>query len=325
MYFENNASFGVDGYRHEIEVYCNLNEKAKGSPPRKWCSDGSEVVEDLTVGAAERGGPLQTHLRKCASQTEILNSTRPKYNAVVCHPFMRAHSGPLRWDRHLMFPETWAIQRWVEHYTARGFDQVFIYLHDYRLVQHAVKNVTWIIAPWLEDTRLHYGGQLTAIHHCLYYNKGMGTKWVLFADVDEYVVITDTYATNEDNLIQASQTMSNATDVAAYDYGHYPITEPLMGSNTMPMVQRIFFRSKMSKDGEPISNKGHRKQLVNVAKVKVVGVHSLPKFIESQKSEKVYHFHPKNMSLLHVRKLIPYTLTLQPIRRHRSFLCRNHS
>lgn len=214
---------------------------------------------------------------------------------------------------------------------ARGFDQVFIYLHDRRLIRH-VKNVTWVLIPWLENTPMHYGGQHTAVQHCLYHNKEVGTRWVLFADVDEYVVVTKTYATAT-NLVRASMAISNKTTVAAYDYGQYIIRSALQGSNDLPMAERILFNSSQSAKGEGFSHFGHRKQLINVRRVTIEGVHSIIRFAGRSHNvgrmganRNVHHFHPTAMASLHVKMgQIPYTVSMSSVQEQQTFLCTNHS
>jgi len=151
-------------------------------------------------------------------------------------------------------------------------------------------------------------------------NKEVGTQWVLFADVDEYVVVTKTYATAT-NLVRASMALSNKTAVAAYDYGQYVIQRALQGSNDLPMAERILFNSSQSAKGEAFGHFGHRKQLVNVRRVTIEGIHSIIRFAgathnvgRAGANRNVHHFHPTAMASLHVRgKQIPYTMTVSSV------------
>ena len=82
------------------------------------------------------------------------------------------------------------VRRWVDYYLSRGFDRVCFYVHDQSLIYDGIEGTTWFVLDWLRDKGVHYGGQITAINHCLYWHKERGTSYVLFGDVDEYVVET---------------------------------------------------------------------------------------------------------------------------------------
>ena len=108
-----------------------------------------------------------------------------------CTPAPRARAGvPDGVSPGARRPPESVVRQWVDYYLSRGFDRVCFYVHDQSLVYDGIEGTTWFVLDWLRDKGVHYGGQVTAINHCLYWHKERGTSYVLFGDVDEYLVET---------------------------------------------------------------------------------------------------------------------------------------
>ena len=274
----NPSVFSVDGHRYEVVV---------SELPPTTCSDGSERLHMWSPGSEERS-LFHTFTLSCSSRLE---PRERQFRATVCHPFS-GHNGKM--------PAQWAIEKWVEHYLRLGFSHVYWYVYKPEQIVD-VANVTWLVAPWLKSTPLHYGGQLTAMQHCLAINKEAGTQWTLYADVDEYLVATKEYSRTSYDIID----LIDREDVSCFDFGEYRISDfmsSLSGNNTSAMVSRITFDAKATKRGSRNGPKGHRKSLVHNKYIKGLNIHSCTpsKFC-------IHHFRLDEFSLLHVRNLIPYT------------------
>ena len=205
-------------------------------------------------------------------------------------------------------PDKTAIQQWVKYYLGHGFQHVYWYLHTSSLAID-VKGVTWFVFPWLKGTLLHYGGQLTAMQHCLMWNKESKTKWTLFADVDEYLVVTNLFRQRTINLIREIALLSPINDerLAGFDFGEYRIhdfMERLSGSNNDTITDRIVFDKNRVNRGVEISSRGRRKSLVRNERTRGVNIHHITPV---NKSLLIHHFDPRKVALLHLQGLINYS------------------
>merc|ERR1711871_1817524 len=73
---------------------------------------------------------------------------------------------------------------------------------------------------------LHYGGQLTAINHCLYWNKVQRTGWTFFGDVDEFMAVTDSHTLSVDlikTILGFAGTPDHQRRVAAFAFHEYNV------------------------------------------------------------------------------------------------------
>jgi len=203
-------------------------------------------------------------------------------------------------------PATWAVKRWVEHYLERGFDHIYWYIHHRKLAISTIKHVTWFVAPWLQNTTLHLGGQLTAIQHCLAWNKQHGSKWTLFADVDEYLVATGTYVDAAPNLVRAATHVAQVRhNIAGVDFGGYFVSDfmqALRGTENDPIVTRVKINVSDTTRGAPIDWMGHRKSLVAPQHILGCNIHSC----RPSKRYVIHHYDPRDFSLLHIRGFVPF-------------------
>ena len=285
----NPSVFSLKKIRHEVHV-------ANKDSPHK-CSDGSIALRMYTPGVEERHEELETRILKCNSNFS-LNSEPPLYTASVCHPF----SGHLQ-----NMPTVASIEQWVKYYLERGFQRVYWYVYDKKDIPKQIDGITWFVMPWLKNTSLHYGGQLTAMQHCLLWNKERKTKWTLYADVDEFLAVTKLYRQPKINLLEMALHLSPSEDtdkIAGYDFGEYRIRDfqdKLTGHENMTLMNRVNFDVNNIERSKNQAHLGHRKSLVRNEFVRTLNIHQISVVKDDLF---VYHFHPWVMSLLHLRGLV---------------------
>ena len=289
IYVSNPSIFNINKQRNEVFL--------TNSTPTK-CSDGSPVVRTwVPQDKEERNKPFHTHNSLCASHFTSNALITVRHFATVCHPF----SGHRR-NR----PPRWAVEKWVEHYLSHGFSHVYWYVHDDRVAIPNIKNITWFVLPWLKNTKMHFGGQLTAIQHCLYWNKQQKTTWTLFADADEYMVATAKYKDPSIDLVHLSTKTTATNTFAAVDFGEYRIKdfmEKLMGSNNDQTVTRIIFDANNTSRGKLLRHMGRRKTLANANRVIGCNIHYCT---PTNKSSFILHHDPRDFALLHIRSMFRY-------------------
>jgi len=139
--------------------------------------------------------------------------------SAVCHPYLPGHlsvsSGGSR-------PTLETLRDWTTHYLSHGFQRIFFYVHVESWISEgnflSLRGVTWRVTEWMNgyiagQRRVHYGGQMFAIHHCLYSGIQEGFDWLLFADLDEFLIRPS--GTENVNLIRAATEMDNIENTTA--------------------------------------------------------------------------------------------------------------
>ena len=150
------------------------------------CSDGSTPSWLWSTGE-ERSSLYRTFLRGCKKNASLLGGPGPRprpssLRATVCHPFVKPFKNAVHYPKL-------TYSRWVNYYLDRGFQHVYFYVHSAEYAYADIPSTTWFVVPWIQAKGLHYGGQLTAINHCLYWNKVQRTGWTFFGDVDEFMAV----------------------------------------------------------------------------------------------------------------------------------------
>jgi len=154
----------------------------------------------------------------------------------------------------------------------------------------------------------------------------------LFADLDEYLAVTRSYQNASPvNLVdvvlerakkprvaeatrKGPASGSDAFSPAAFSFGEYRVHPPkdLRESVTgqpATFLKRLFFNADDISKGKGLNHIGHRKVLVhvNASGLTGIGVHQLHSWQgagEHPSSDAyTFHFHPLDMSLLHIRGL----------------------
>ena len=298
--FVNKTSvFQVGDETYELSV----SSQAQGESGT--CSDGSTVTKTLCRDRLLEERPRKhpqmqkdwhTYIKRCSSKrtAERVLPVPAPYRATVCHPFLRASP-----DMELYSKA--AVEQWVDHYTQRGFQDVYFYVHAESDAYPTIPHTTWFVMPWIVDMGLHYGGQLTAIHHCLYWNKMHGATWTLFGDVDEFVVVTESY-TQRSNLIKSALQLSghesnpeSRNTLAGFDFGEYSLgrADNFLNVGGKDFVENLQFDPAVTYLGKHAGYKGHRKTLLHPSKVACSNVH--------ETDGNIIHMDLSVMSILHAR------------------------
>ena len=273
------SAFAVGPHTYEVSLLQGEAACRDGSAPR-WHFGDFEWDE-----RPQRG--WRTHVMRCGAAPPA-PAPEKAWRAAVCHPFLEPHPGARR-------PPESVVRRWVDYYLSRGFDRVCFYVHDQSLIYDGIEGTTWFVLDWLRDKGVHYGGQVTAINHCLYWNKERGTSYVLFGDVDEYVVETPRPARVHDLVEYAlAASGADARRVASFDFGEYRVTS-LAAHGTF--VERLRFNATDETAGNQTGWKGHRKTLARVDGVVAAGIHA----VTNERGLETYHFPPREMAVLHAR------------------------
>ena len=204
-YFADHSFVPANHFRLELTEY----ESCKGCPPIEGPAPaGYRRPATFVVQCELRAGHLPPDALNDAPQwwTKWTNpqlkhqaqqlrggNTKPAahtWSATVCQPTLRSTGDHLYSDySNYLFPPRKMVRNWAEHYLARGFQQIFIYVQSLKDAYLDIPGVTWFEIPWAEEDELgmYEGGHFWVIQHCLYHNKALGTDWTLFADVDEFL------------------------------------------------------------------------------------------------------------------------------------------
>ena len=273
------SAFAVGAHTYEVSLLQGEAVCRDGSAPR-WHFGDFESDERPQQG-------WRTHVMRCGAAPPA-PAPKKAWKAAVCHPFLEPHPGARR-------PPESVVRRWVDYYLSRGFDRVCFYVHDRSLIYDGIEGTTWFVLDWLRDKGVHYGGQVTAINHCLYWHKERGTSYVLFGDVDEYVVETPRPARVHDLVEYAlAASGADARRVASFDFGEYRVTS-LAAHGTF--VERLRFNATDETAGYRTGWMGHRKTLARVNGVVAAGIHG----VTNERGLETHHFPPREMAILHAR------------------------
>ena len=198
-YFADHSFLPTIHFRLELSEY----ESCKGCPPVEAPAPaGYHRPATFVVQCELQGGRLppapptapqwwtkwtDPALKQHQSQSQLRGgATKPhKWTATVCQPTLRSTGDHLYSDYpNYLFPPREMVSNWAEHYLARGFQQIFIYVQSLSDAYLDIPGVTWFEIPWAEEDELgmYEGGHFWVIQHCLYHNKALGTDWTLFAD-----------------------------------------------------------------------------------------------------------------------------------------------
>ena len=285
-----------------------------GTTPK--CHDGSTPKWIWFTPEERPKARFRTYIKACPGQSPPAHARQlpPPYRATVCHPFLRPMA------KYPLYSEE-VVQQWVEHYLHRGFQHVYFYVHNESEIYRDVSHVTWFVVPWIEGKGLHWGGQITASNHCLYWNKMAGTEWTLFADVDEFLVVTQRYKQARSNLVDAAVQLAGAR-VAAFDFGEYRIRHNLLPPQAKDFVMRLDFnasnvttkrqKGNVSAKWQKGGKRGRRKTLARPAYIYANNIHA-----SLANTYPVYHFDNADMALLHARNILNREQRMQFNQRHK--------
>ena len=114
------------------------------------------------------------------------------------------------------------ILSFLEYYSKLGVEHFFLYfIGNYVKLETSVPH-TWIDVSWVPDMKkkkgMWYFGQYWTINDCLYRNKAIGTKWVLFQDWDEIFVSSNNESLNS-LLVQFNDEMIVQVNSAKFKSG----------------------------------------------------------------------------------------------------------
>ena len=118
--------------------------------------------------------------------------------------------------------------------------------------------------PWAQTANIFNGGQMWALHHCLYLNKMIGTEWVFFIDVDEFLVEGRNFSGTKNLPSKILATQKNISDIYSFTFGQF-IAEPRIKFENEESFLKKFAISETPFEGTRVlSNSGRRKQLLRV-------------------------------------------------------------